>query len=91
MLNYKIKKFIYERLNRIFKKNYVRNFNPYNVKTNLKALLYYKYDRDFLKATPGTTLYQSLKIAKALNKNNYLVTVVDRSQFFKLMKNTIFL
>jgi hypothetical protein len=84
MLNYKIKKFIYERLNRIFKKNYVRNFNPYNVKTNLKALLYYKYDRDFLKATPGTTLYQSLKIAKALNKNNYLVTVVDRSQFFKI-------
>ena len=50
------------------------------------ALLYYKCSRNFNKSKIGTTEYQSLGIAKAINKSGYIVTIVDRKLKFKIKK-----
>lgn len=82
----KITNYIYEKYLTLINKNFLINYNPYNIKTKKKAILYYKYTQNFKNAKIGTTDYQSLCIAKALNKNGYLVTVVDRKCKFKVKK-----
>lgn len=84
MIITKITYYIYEKYLTLVNKNYLINYNPYNIKTKKKAILYYKYSQNFKNAKIGTTDYQSLCIAKALNKNGYLVTVVDRKCKFKI-------
>ena len=82
----KITNYIYEKYLILFNKNFLSNFNPYNIQTKKKAILYYKYSQNFQNAKIGTTDYQSLCFAKAMNKNGYLVTVVDRKCKFKVNK-----
>ena len=80
----KITNYIYEKYLILFNKNFLIDFNPYNIKTKKKAILYYKYSKNFQNSKIGTTDYQSLCIAKAMNKTGYLVTVVDRKCKFKV-------
>ncbi len=80
----KITNFIYEKYVTVFNKNFLADFNPYKIKTKKKAILYYKYSQNFKNAKIGTTDYQCLGIAKAINKAGYLVTVVDRKVKFKI-------
>ena len=83
----KITNYIYEKYLILFNKKFLNNFNPYNIKTKKRAILYYKYSQNFKNAKIGTSDYQSLHIAKALNKSGYLVTVVDRKCKFKVNNN----
>ena len=86
-ISYKIKNHIIKKL--FFKKKnyFIESFKPFNKRTHISALLYYKYDKNFRNAEVGSTLYQSLKIAESLNKNGYEVTVVDRNCNFLVKKN----
>ena len=81
----KITNYIYEKYLTVFNKNFIVDFNPYKIKTK-KAILYYKYSRNFKDAKIGTTDYQCLCIAKAINKAGYLVTIVDRKVKIKVTK-----
>jgi hypothetical protein len=83
----KITNYIYEQYLILFNKKFLINFNPYNIKTKKRAILYYKCSQNFKNAKIGTTDYQSLCIAKAINKSGYLVTVIDRKTKFKIKKN----
>jgi hypothetical protein len=80
----KIFNYIYEKYLTLSNKNFLINFNPYNIKTKKKAILYYKYTQNFKNSKIGTTEYQSLCMAKALNKNGYVVTIVDRKCKFEI-------
>ena len=80
----KITNYIYEKYLNVFNKNFVVDFNPYKIKTNKRAILYYKYSRNFENAKIGTTDYQCLCIAKAINNAGYLVTVIDRKAQIKV-------
>ena len=82
----KIINYIYEKYVTVFNKNFLVDFNPYKIKTKKRAILYYKYSRNFDSAKVGTTDYQCLCIAKAINNAGYLVTVVDRKVKIKLSK-----
>ncbi len=82
----KIINYIYEKYVTVFNKNFLVDFNPYKIKTKKRAILYYKYSRNFESAKVGTTDYQCLCIAKAINNAGYLVTVVDRKVKIKLSK-----
>ncbi len=83
----KITNYIYEKYLTVFNKNFIVDFNPYKIKTKKKAILYYKYSRNFKDAKIGTTDYQCLCIAKAINKAGYLVTIVDRKVKIKVTQN----
>lgn len=80
----KIYRYFHRYCLRLFNKNYLLNFNPYNIKTKKRAILYYKYSENFLNAKVGTTDYYSLELAKAINKEGYIVTVVDRATKFQI-------
>ena len=80
----KLRKLIYEKYLNLTNKNYLTDYNPYKLKTKKRALVYYKYSRSFTKAKIGTTEYQCLALAEAINKFGYLVTVVDRKTEFKV-------
>ncbi len=80
----KITNYIYEKYLTVFNKNFLIDFNPYKVQTKKKAILYYKYSQNFKNAKIGTSDYQCLVIAKAINNAGYLVSVVDRKVKFKV-------
>lgn len=80
----KITNYIYEKYLTVFNKNFLIDFNPYKIKTKKKAILYYKYSQNLKNAKTGTTDYQCLCIAKAINSAGYLVTIVDRKVKFKV-------
>ncbi|OUW95801.1 MAG: hypothetical protein CBD97_02400 [Pelagibacteraceae bacterium TMED237] len=82
----KIKDYLNEKFLELTNKNFIEDFNPYKIKNKKKALLYYKFTPKFLKSKIGTTEYQSLGIARAINKAGYLVTVVDRKSTFIIKK-----
>ena len=82
----KIKDYLNEKFSEISNKNFIEDFNPYKIKNKKKALLYYKCTPKFINSKIGTTEYQSLSIAKAINKAGYVVTVVDRKLIFNVEK-----
>ena len=47
--------------------------------------MYYKCTHKFENSKIGTTEYQSLGIARAMNRAGYVVTVVDRKLKFKIL------
>ena len=53
--------------------------------------MYYKCTPKFINSKIGTTEYQSLSIAKAINKAGYIVTVVDRKLIFDVEKIIVYL
>ena len=83
----KIKDYLNEKFTELINKNFIEDFNPNQIVSKKKALLYYKCSHKFNKSKIGTTEYQSLSIAKAMNKSGYIVTVVDRKLKFKIKKN----
>ena len=83
----KIYHYIYNRCLKVFNKNYLLNYNPYNIKTKKRAILYYKYSTNFTNSKIGTTEYYSLELAKTINKAGYLVTIVDRTTKFKIQNH----
>ena len=82
----KIKDYLHEKILELTNKKFVEDFNPYKIKNKKKALLYYKCSPKFQKSKIGSTEYQSLGIAKAINKAGFKVTVVDRKSKFKVKK-----
>ena len=82
----KIKDYLNEKFLELTNKNFIENFNPYKIENKKSALLYYKCTPKFTKSKIGTTEYQSLAIAKAINKAGYVVTVVDRKSTFNTKK-----
>ena len=79
----KIKDYLHEKFSELTNENFIENFNPYQIISKKKALLYYKCSHKFENSKIGTTEYQSLGIARALNRTGYVVTVVDRKLKFK--------
>ena len=80
----KITNYLSEKYLNIRNKNFRLDFNPHKIKTSRRALLYYKYSKNFENSKIGTTDYQCYELAKVLNKFGYLVTVVDRKVKFKI-------
>ena len=83
----KIKDYLNEKFSEITNKNFIEDFNPYKIKNKKNALLYYKCTPKFKNSKIGTTEYQSLGMAKAINKAGYIVTVVDRKSIYNVKKN----
>lgn len=81
----KIKDYLHEKFSELTNENFIENFNPYQIISKKKALLYYKCSHKFENSKIGTTEYQSLGIARALNRAGYVVTVVDRKLKFKIL------
>lgn len=82
----KIKDYLHEKFSELVNENFIEDFNPNQIVSKKNALLYYKCSRNFNKSKIGTTEYQSLGIAKAINKSGYIVTIVDRKLKFKIKK-----
>ncbi len=82
----KIKDYLNEKFSEITNKNFIEDFNPYKIKNKKNALLYYKCTPKFKNSKIGTTEYQSLGMAKAINKAGYIVTVVDRKSIYNVKK-----
>ena len=81
----KIKDYLNEKFSEISNKNFMKILTLIKSKIK-KALLYYKCTPKFINSKIGTTEYQSLSIAKAINKAGYIVTVVDRKLIFDVEK-----
>ncbi len=81
----KIKDYLHEKFSELTNESFIENFNPYQIISKKKALLYYKCSHKFENSKIGTTEYQSLGIARALNRTGYVVTVVDRKLKFKIL------
>ena len=82
----KIKDYLHEKFSELINENFIEDFNPNQIVSKKKALLYYKCSQKFNKSKVGTTEYQSLGIATAMNKSGYIVTIVDRKLKFKIKK-----
>ena len=82
----KIKDYLHEKFSELVNENFIEDFNPNQIVSKKKALLYYKFSRNFNKSKIGTTEYQSLGVARAINKSGYIVTIVDRKLKFKIKK-----
>ncbi len=81
----KINNYLHEKFSEFTNKNFIEDFNPYQIISKKKGLLYYKCSHKFKNSKIGTTEYQSLGIARAMNKAGYVVTVVDRKVKFKIL------